>query len=144
MAEPVKSEVTRTSSMPPTPAMSAPSASPPAANTNTVAPKRRLLTRARTFGGEKFIGRLLRTGAVLSGAMFVSSLALEVLEQRPEILVAEDLLRKTGLVVLVVTPIARLASGAALLALKGEWKYALYGAGVLALLALAVAGGFGA
>ncbi|MFL5321586.1 MAG: DUF1634 domain-containing protein [Myxococcaceae bacterium] len=136
-------------SMPSTPSLGTPIASP--APQNLAPPiaipehgKRGILARARTFGGERLIGRLLRTGAILSGAMFLSSLGLELLPDSPKAIVAADMLRKSGLAVLVVTPIARLATGATLLAFKGEWKYALYGAGVLGLLALAVGAGFGA
>lgn len=152
MAEPMKTEVSRSAvSMPSTPSMGTPVASPtqqnlapPIAIPEQEHSKRGILARARTFGGERLIGRLLRTGAILSGAMFLSSLGLELLPASPKAIIAADMLRKSGLAVLVVTPIARLATGATLLAFKGEWKYALYGAGVLGLLALAVGAGFGA
>lgn len=76
--------------------------------------------------------------------MFLTSVGLEALPAEPRLVVAIDLLRKVGLAVLVVTPIARLATAGTILALKGEWRYALYGAGVLLLLALAIGAGFGA
>lgn len=144
MAEPVKHEVKATSvSIPPMASPVSPenTAAPPPAATSL---KGRLGFKARTFGGERTLARVLRTGAVLSGALFVSSVALEALPQTQGVAQAIDVLRKVGVGVLVVTPLARLCVASALLTMRGERRFALYGAGVLALLGLALGAGFGA
>ncbi|RKG86041.1 hypothetical protein D7V88_18665 [Corallococcus terminator] len=96
----------------------------------------------RAMAGERWIARVLRTGAVMSGGMFVASLALELLPRDESVHVAIDLLRKGAASMLLVTPVARLAMAGTLLGLRGEWRYTAIAAGVLALLALAVGAGF--
>ncbi|WP_375757895.1 hypothetical protein [Corallococcus exercitus] len=96
----------------------------------------------RLAAGERWIARVLRTGAVTSGAMFVTSLALELLPRDESVHVAIDLLRKGAASLLLVTPVARLAMAGTLLGLRGEWRYAAIAAGVIGLLALAVGAGF--
>lgn len=100
--------------------------------------------RARTIGAERTISKLLRTGALLSVGLFGASILLEAIPQTQQVGIAIDLMRKAGLGVLIVTPLARLTAASAVLAAKGEWRYALYGAGVLLLLALGLSTGFGA
>ena len=136
MAEPMKVESSNASvtqlAPPPTPAAPVPALapSPPAA-------------AARVIGAEQIIGRLLRTGALLSVSLFGVSVILEALPQTSHVGVAIDLLRKAGLAVLLVTPIARLAAAGAVLAVKGERKYAVYAAGSLLLLAFGIRAGVG-
>lgn len=104
---------------------------------NVIAPK----LRARTMGAERIISRLLRAGAVMSIGLFAGSVLLEAAPQTEAVSVAVDLLRKAGLVVLLVTPLARLMTSSAVLAAKGELRYAMYGAGVLVLLAISLSAG---
>ncbi|NPC75466.1 hypothetical protein D7Y27_37495 [Corallococcus sp. AB004] len=96
----------------------------------------------RLAAGERWIARMLRTGAITSGAMFVTSLGLELLPRDESVHVAIDLLRKGAASMLLVTPVARLAMAGTLLGLRGEWRYAAIAAGVIGLLALAVGAGF--
>jgi hypothetical protein len=95
----------------------------------------------RAVAGERWIARILRGGALLSGAMFVSSLAMEALPQSQTVQVAIDTLRKGAASLLLVTPVARLVVAGTMLGLRGEWRYTLCAAGVLGLLALAVGAG---
>lgn len=105
-------------------------------------PPRAMTARiGRAVAGERWIARLLRGGALLSGAMFVSSLAMEALPQSVFSHVAIDTLRKGAASLLLMTPVARLAVAGTMLGLRGEWRYTLYAAGVLGLLALAVGAG---
>jgi hypothetical protein len=90
------------------------------------------------------IGRVLRSGAMLSGGCFVLSLALEALPATERISIAIDHLQKIGVSLLLVTPVVRLVVAGLALSLRGEWKYALYAGGVLALLSLAVGAGLAA
>ncbi|GMU00124.1 hypothetical protein KH5H1_42430 [Corallococcus caeni] len=96
----------------------------------------------RLAAGERWIARVLRTGAITSGCMFVASLALELLPRDESVHVAIDLLRKGAASMLLVTPVARLAMAGTVLGLRGEWRYAAIAAGVIGLLALAVGAGF--
>lgn len=96
---------------------------------------------ARAEAGEQWISRLLRGGAVCSGALFLASLALEALPASENVSVAIDVLRKGAASALLVTPVVRLVVAGTTLGLRGEWKYALYAAGVLGLLAIAVGAG---
>jgi hypothetical protein len=105
------------------------------------APVARKRFRDRAVAGDRWIARVLRGGAVLSGGMFVVSLGLEVLPQSENVHVAIDLLRKGAASLLLVTPVARLAVAGTLLGLKGEWRYTVIAAGVLGLLAIAVGAG---
>ncbi len=97
--------------------------------------------RERAVAGDRWIARVLRIGAVVSGGMFVLSLGLESLPQSERVHVAIDLLRKGAASLLLVTPVARLAVAGTLLGLRGEWRYMMMAAGVLGLLALAVGAG---
>jgi hypothetical protein len=98
--------------------------------------------RGEAVAGERWIARVLRTGAVASGGLFLGSLALELLPQTEATSVAIDSMRKLGASLLLVTPVARLVVAGAALGLKGEWRYVLYAACVLGLLAVAVGAGF--
>ena len=96
---------------------------------------------ARAEAGERWISRLLRGGAMCSGGLFLASLALESLPQSEAVHVAIDVLRKGAASALLVTPVVRLVVAGTTLGIRGEWKYALYAAGVLGLLAIAVGAG---
>jgi hypothetical protein len=96
---------------------------------------------ARVEAGERWISRLLRCGAMCSGGLFLTSLALEFLPQSESVHVTIDVLRKGAASALLVTPVVRLVVAGTALGLRGEWKYALCAAGVLGLLALAVGAG---
>ncbi len=96
----------------------------------------------RAEAGERWISRLLRTGAMCSGALFLSSLVLESLPESESVHVAIDVLRKGAASALLVTPVVRLVVAGTTLGIRGEWRYAVYAAGVLGLLALAVGAGF--
>ena len=63
---------------------------------------------------------------------------------RKTVQVAIDTLRKGAASLLLVTPVARLVVAGAMLGLRGEWRYTLYAAGVLGLLAIAVGAGISA
>lgn len=97
---------------------------------------------ARPIEGHKLLAWLLRTGAITGGALFAASLVLELLPQNYSSSVALDLLRKGGASVLLATPIVRLLAAGAFLGIRGEYRYAAYALGVLALLAAAVGAGF--
>ena len=95
----------------------------------------------RAAAGERWIARILRGGAVISGGMFLASLGLEALPSSLTAHVTIDTLRKGAASMLLVTPVARLVVAGAMLGLRGEWRYTLYAAGVLGLLGLAVGAG---
>jgi hypothetical protein len=95
----------------------------------------------RAEAGERWISKLLRGGAMCSGALFLSSLALEALPDSEGVHVVIDVLRKGAASALLVTPVVRLVVAGTTLGIRGEWRYALYAAGVLGLLALAVGAG---
>ncbi|XXF80397.1 hypothetical protein P2318_11780 [Myxococcaceae bacterium GXIMD 01537] len=95
----------------------------------------------RAIAGERWISRALSGGAALSGALFLLSLLLEGLPHSQAVDVSIDLLRTGAASALLVTPVVRLVLSGTLLGLRGEWRYALYAAGVLGLLALAVGAG---
>lgn len=95
----------------------------------------------RAAAGERWIARILRGGALISGGLFLASLAMESLPRSLEAHVTIDTLRKGAASMLLVTPVARLVVAGAMLGLRGEWRYTLYAAGVLGLLALAVGAG---
>ncbi|MFP2933014.1 hypothetical protein ACLESO_49275, partial [Pyxidicoccus sp. 3LG] len=59
--------------------------------------------RDRAVAGDRWIARVLRGGAVVSGGMFVVSLGLEVLPPTENVAVAIDLLRKGAASLLLVT-----------------------------------------
>ncbi len=94
--------------------------------------------RARAMEGEKAIARVLRAGAVLGGGCFAASLGVGLLPASARTGVAIDLLRKSGASLLIVTPVARIAVAGAVLGMKGEPRYLLYGAAILALLGIAL------
>ncbi len=108
------------------------------------APARAPARVGRSVAGERWIARILGGGAVISGGMFLASLGLEVLPQSQTVQVAIDTLRKGAASLLLVTPVARLVVAGTMLGLRGEWRYTLYAAGVLGLLALAVGAGISA
>jgi hypothetical protein len=95
----------------------------------------------RAEAGEQWIARLLRVGSLCSGGLFLASVALEALPDSESVHVAIDVLRKGAASALLVTPVVRLVVAGTTLGLRGEWKYALYAAGVLGLLAVAVGAG---
>jgi hypothetical protein len=108
------------------------------------APARVQARVGRSVAGERWIARILRGGAVISGGMFLASLGLEVLPQSQGVQVFIDTLRKGAASLLLMTPVARLVVAGTMLGLRGEWRYTLYAAGVLGLLALAVGAGINA
>lgn len=146
MAEPMKGSSSHASITIPPGAVTVPPGVAPPPNTATVpvdSAAQPAKLRARVIGAERTIGKLLRTGAMLSVGLFGLSMLAEALPASTQAHVAIDFLRKGGLVVLVLTPLARLTAAGAVLAAKGEWRYAMYGAGVLLLLAFALGAGFG-
>ncbi|WP_434389217.1 hypothetical protein [Melittangium boletus] len=95
----------------------------------------------RAEAGEVWIARLLRGGALCSGLLFLVSIGLESLPETESVHVLIDVLRKGAACALLVTPVVRLVVAGTTLGLRGEWRYALYAAGVLGLLAMAVGSG---
>jgi hypothetical protein len=87
---------------------------------------------------EKSLARVLRGGAVASGAFFAASLALEMLPATRGQEQAIDALRKGGASLLLGTPVVRLVLSGVTLGARGEWRYAACAAAVLALLGVAV------
>lgn len=144
MAERV--EVSEAAAPTPPPAEAVAKANAVAAETEApeAAPARPQARIGRAVAGERWIARILRGGAVISGGMFLASLAMEALPQSQTVQVAIDTLRKGAASLLLVTPVARLVMAGAMLGLRGEWRYTLYAAGVLGLLALAVGAGISA
>lgn len=102
-----------------------------------------VLPRARAIEGERYIARVLKTGAFLAGGCFALSVILELLPADAAQGYAIDVLRKGGLMLLVVTPILRLATAGVMLGLRGEYRYTVYAGLVLALLMMTIAAGFG-
>ncbi|WP_420840436.1 hypothetical protein [Archangium primigenium] len=95
----------------------------------------------RAEAGEVWIARLLRGGALCSGLLFLVSIGLEFLPETESVHVLIDVLRKGAACALLVTPVVRLVVAGTTLGMRGEWRYALYAAGVLGLLAMAVGSG---
>lgn len=95
-------------------------------------------------GGERWVARLLRAGALASGALFLASLGLELLPATELLQAASAGLRRAAALVLLATPLLRLVAAGIVLGLRGEWRYAVYAAAVLALLALAALTGLSA
>jgi hypothetical protein len=91
--------------------------------------------------GERLIARVLRAGAVTSGALFLLSMGCEVLPPDPTRTHLLEGARMAGASLLVATPVARLVVAGGTLGRRGEWRYALCAAGVLALLGVAVGAG---
>lgn len=108
------------------------------------APPRARERIGRSAAGERWIARILRGGAIISGTMFLGSLVMEALPQSETVQVAIDTLRKGAASLLLVTPVARLVVAGTMLGLRGEWRYTLCAAGVLGLLAIAVGAGISA
>ncbi len=95
-------------------------------------------------GGERYLAKILRAGAVASGALFATSVALRVLPVTRHTAMAIDLAQQGAVSLLLFTPVARLVASGVVLGAKGEWRYALYAAGVIGLLGLALGAGFNA
>jgi hypothetical protein len=97
----------------------------------------------RGFAGEVQVAWLLRVGAVLAGGCFLLSLVVDALV--PTVWKVDGAaqlvhnLRRAGVALLILTPVARLASSGVMLGLRGEWRYSIYGALVLVLLGVAIA-----
>lgn len=104
-------------------------------------PLERSTPRARAIRGERAIARILRIGALGSGGLFFASLVLELLPTSQTTSVAIDTLQKLAASLLLATPAVRLGVAGVMLGLRGEKRYALYAAGVLALLGLAIGAG---
>lgn len=96
------------------------------------------LPRARVLDGEIIIARLLRAGALLAGLCFGASLVIELLPPTAAQGYAIDAFRKGGIFLLILTPLTRLVAAGVLLGMRGEWRFAIYAASVLLLLALAI------
>ena len=96
---------------------------------------------SRAEAGERTISRLLRGGAWCSGGLFLLSLVLEALPDTESVHVLIDVLRKGAASALLVTPVVRLVVAGTTLGMRGEWRYTVYAAGVLALLAVAMSAG---
>jgi hypothetical protein len=96
---------------------------------------------ARAMEGDRFIAYLLRTGAVMGGALFAASLLMELLPSSYGASVAIDSLRKAAGSVLLATPVVRLIAVGVLLGAKGEWRYTAFAGCVLALLGVAIGSG---
>lgn len=92
---------------------------------------------ARKLEGGVWIARLLRGGALASGALLVASLVAgsELFRTSGQTAVPAQLLGEGAVALLLATPIARLLGAAFLLARQREWRYALTAAAVLSLLA---------
>jgi len=97
------------------------------------------LPHAREVAGEIWLARVLRVGAIASGALFLASMVLEPVA--PE---GSALLGKLAASALIATPVARLVAAGTMLGLRGERRYALLTVAVLLLLALAVLSGVSA
>lgn len=91
---------------------------------------------------ERSIARVLRGGALASGALFLASLALEGVPETGSSALAIDVLRKAAASLLLGTPVLRLVVSGVALGLRGEWRYAAYAAAVLGMLGLAVGAHF--
>ncbi len=104
-------------------------------------PPRALTRVGRAVAGERWIARILRGGTLISGGMFLASLGMEALPDSQQVHMAIDSLRKGAASLLLVTPVVRLVVAGGMLGARGEWRYTVCAAGVLALLALAVGAG---
>ncbi|MBX5482888.1 MAG: hypothetical protein IRZ16_13760 [Myxococcaceae bacterium] len=96
------------------------------------------------MAGEHHIARLLRLGAISAGLCFVGSLLAEGWPASASQAWLVDLLRKSGMMLLIATPIARLVAAGVMLGTRGEWRYALFTGCIVLLLAVAVGAGFSA
>ena len=103
-------------------------------------PSMPLQPKARVMAGATWLGRILRGGALTSGALFLVSTVAEGLSF-PAV---ADALRKVAAAVLIATPIVRLVTAGFMLGVGGERRYAAYAVGVLVLLGLSVVAGLNA
>lgn len=92
--------------------------------------------------GERIIGRVLRAGALGSGALFLLSVVLSSLPQASAWERELFLLRAAAASLLVVAPVVRLIVAGSVLALHREWRYAGAAVGILVMLAIAVGLGY--
>ena len=99
------------------------------------------LPTARGMDGERVIALVLRAGALLAGACFAASIAVQAIPALPLQQDAE-LLRAAGATLLVVTPVARLVVAGVALGIRGEYRYSTYAAVILVLLIAAAGLGF--
>lgn len=111
-------------------------AAPPAPTANA------LSAAAPHDAGERTIGRVLRTGALCSGALFLLSVVLEALPQASAWERELFLLRAAAASLLVVAPVVRLIVAGSVLAYHREWRYAGAAVGILVMLAIAVGLGY--
>lgn len=102
------------------------------------------IPHAREMSGEQLISGVLRTGAVLAGLCFLTSLVIELLPPSVPGSIAIEVLRKGGVALLIITPVLRLVAAGVVLGMRGEWRYTFYAACIVLLLALAVTAGFAA
>lgn len=102
------------------------------------------IPHAREMSGEQAISAVLRTGAILSGLCFLTSLVIELFPPSVPASIAVELLRKGGVALLIVTPVLRLIAAGVVLGMRGEWRYTLYAACIVLLLAVAITAGLAA
>jgi hypothetical protein len=121
--------------------VAAPVGSPHPRAAVAAAPPVPALPVARGMDGERAIARVLRAGALLAGACFAASIALEAIPALPLRQDAE-LLRAAGATLLVVTPVARLVVAGVALGIRGEYRYSTFAAVILVLLIAAAGLGF--
>lgn len=104
-------------------------------------PRAAPIPRAREMSGEQLISRVLRTGAIMAGLFFLTSIGLDLLPQTVETAAAVEVLRKGGVAILIATPVLRLIAAGVVLGVRGEWRYTLYAACIVLLLSVALAAG---
>jgi uncharacterized membrane protein len=102
------------------------------------------LPRARAVYGDRAIAHVLRIGAVTAGVCFVLSIAAGYLPDTAERGWAVDFFRRSGITLLIVTPVLRLVAAGVLLGMKGEWRYTVFAACILLLLSAAMGAGLSA
>lgn len=103
-----------------------------------------VIPRARPLHGERTIARVLRVGGLAGGACFAASIGLRLFPDTERIAVMIDLLQKAGASMLIATPVVRLGVAGVALGLRGEWRYLVYSAAIVALLATALGAGLAA
>ena len=84
---------------------------------------------------ERVVAGVLGAGLSISLILLAFGLALALIQFAPA--AAEQLLR-TGLIVLMATPMARVVASAASYAIEGDWKFFFIALSVLAVLAISV------
>jgi len=97
---------------------------------------------ATSDAGEHVIGRVLRSAAVSSGALFLLSVVLTSLPGAGAWERELFLLRAAAASLLVVAPVVRLIVAGTFLALHREWRYAAAALGILVMLAISVGLGY--